>query len=71
MSGARGELVLPPAADAQVVPAGADLGVPGPAPFVTPNADFYRIDTALLVPQVSPDRLAAARCTAWSTASSS
>jgi DMSO/TMAO reductase YedYZ molybdopterin-dependent catalytic subunit len=34
------------------VPGGADLGVEGVAPFVTPNSDFYRIDTALLVPQV-------------------
>jgi DMSO/TMAO reductase YedYZ molybdopterin-dependent catalytic subunit len=25
---------------------------PGIAPFITPNADFYRVDTALLVPQV-------------------
>nr|WP_229834521.1 sulfite oxidase [Dactylosporangium sucinum] len=36
---------LPPQADAQL----ADL-----APFVTPNKDFYLIDTALVVPQVSP-----------------
>ena len=55
VSGARSQLMLPPAADPQVMPAGVDLGVPGAAPFVTPNADFYRIDTALLVPQVSPD----------------
>ena len=47
VSGARSQLVLPPAADPQVMPAGVDLGVPGAAPFVTPNADFYRIDTAL------------------------
>ncbi|WP_067865253.1 molybdopterin-dependent oxidoreductase [Nocardia shimofusensis] len=32
---------------------GADLEVPGLSPFVTSNADFYRIDTALIVPQVS------------------
>ena len=31
------------------------LDVPGLSPFVTPNDDFYRIDTALVVPQVSPD----------------
>ncbi len=30
--------------------------MPGQPPFITPNRDFYRIDTALLVPQVSPDR---------------
>jgi hypothetical protein len=28
--------------------------VPGHTPFVTPNADFYRIDTALFVPRVDP-----------------
>ncbi|WP_040798075.1 molybdopterin-dependent oxidoreductase [Nocardia higoensis] len=32
---------------------GADLKVPGLSSFVTSNADFYRIDTALIVPQVS------------------
>lgn len=36
------------------VPAGADLGVPGAVPFITPNADFFRIDTALTIPQVDP-----------------
>ncbi len=34
------------------VPEGVSVGVDGIAPFVTPNADFYRIDTALTVPQV-------------------
>jgi len=34
------------------VPAGVTVGVDGVAPFVTPNADFYRVDTALIVPQV-------------------
>jgi DMSO/TMAO reductase YedYZ molybdopterin-dependent catalytic subunit len=33
-------------------PAGADLGVPGVDPFLTPNAEFYRVDTALFVPAV-------------------
>jgi DMSO/TMAO reductase YedYZ molybdopterin-dependent catalytic subunit len=37
------------------VPAGADLGIDGVSPFVTPNGDFYRIDTALIVPQVRTD----------------
>ena len=37
---------LPPAST------GVEVGVPGVAPFVTPNADFYRVDTALVVPQV-------------------
>ena len=33
--------------------AGADLGLPGLTPFITPNDEFYRIDTALSVPRVS------------------
>ena len=37
------------------LPAGTELGTPGLTPFVTPNADFYRIDTALSAPQVPTD----------------
>ncbi|MGY0501325.1 molybdopterin-dependent oxidoreductase [Nocardia sp. FBN12] len=33
----------------------ADLRVPGLTSYITPNSDFYRIDTALIVPQVSTD----------------
>jgi DMSO/TMAO reductase YedYZ molybdopterin-dependent catalytic subunit len=33
-------------------PATVDAGVAGIAPFFTPNRDFYRVDTALVVPQV-------------------
>jgi DMSO/TMAO reductase YedYZ molybdopterin-dependent catalytic subunit len=52
---ARRALRLPtPVRTAAPIPAGADLRVPGLAPLVTPAADFYRIDTALLVPQVDP-----------------
>jgi DMSO/TMAO reductase YedYZ molybdopterin-dependent catalytic subunit len=32
-----------------------DTEVEGLSPLVTPNADFYRIDTRILVPQVDPD----------------
>jgi DMSO/TMAO reductase YedYZ molybdopterin-dependent catalytic subunit len=35
-------------------PAGADLGKSG-VPWATSNGDFYRIDTALAVPQIDPD----------------
>jgi DMSO/TMAO reductase YedYZ molybdopterin-dependent catalytic subunit len=55
VSGTRASLVLPASHDVQAVPAGADLHVPGQPPFITPNGGFYRIDTALLVPQLSPD----------------
>ncbi|MGB7363405.1 MAG: molybdopterin-dependent oxidoreductase [Rhodococcus sp. (in: high G+C Gram-positive bacteria)] len=42
-----------PESPAPPVPAGADLDVPGLTPYVTSNADFYRIDTALVVPRVN------------------
>lgn len=32
-----------------------DFGIAGTTPFVVANADFYRIDTALVVPQVPKD----------------
>ncbi|WP_446225916.1 molybdopterin-dependent oxidoreductase [Nocardia sp. IBHARD005] len=37
------------------LPPDADLRVPGLTSYITPNSDFYRIDTALIVPQVSTD----------------
>lgn len=37
------------------LPAGLETDVEGLSPLLTPNDDFYRIDTALLVPQVVPD----------------
>jgi DMSO/TMAO reductase YedYZ molybdopterin-dependent catalytic subunit len=44
--------VIPaPGETAPPVPAGADLGLEGLTPIVTPNERFYRIDTALLVPR--------------------
>ncbi|MEV4937623.1 molybdopterin-dependent oxidoreductase [Streptomyces zaomyceticus] len=49
----RASLVLPePASPAPAVPAGVRLRVPGITAFVTPNSDFYRVDTALTVPKV-------------------
>jgi len=36
------------------LPAGLDAGIPGISPFRTPDADFYRIDTALILPRVDP-----------------
>ena len=43
-----------PARRAPAVPAGAELGVPGITPLYVPNDRFYRIDTAIVVPQVDP-----------------
>ncbi|WP_160050393.1 MULTISPECIES: molybdopterin-dependent oxidoreductase [unclassified Nocardiopsis] len=45
--------VLPTPRDrAAPLPEGVDLELVGLTPFFTPNADFYRIDTALSVPRV-------------------
>nr|WP_246574018.1 molybdopterin-dependent oxidoreductase [Streptomyces genisteinicus] len=41
-----------PASPAAAIPSGAALRVPGLQPFTTPNKDFYRVDTALVVPKV-------------------
>jgi DMSO/TMAO reductase YedYZ molybdopterin-dependent catalytic subunit len=50
---ARDALQLPtPAKAAPAVPAGVQSPVAGVAPWVTPNGDFYRIDTALSVPEI-------------------
>ena len=43
---------LVPARTAPSLPADADFAKLGSPPFITPNGDFYRIDTALVVPQV-------------------
>jgi DMSO/TMAO reductase YedYZ molybdopterin-dependent catalytic subunit len=54
---ARARVRLPGAAvKAPPVPAGADLNVTGLSPFFTPDASFYRVDTDLVVPQVSPEQ---------------
>lgn len=54
---ARDAITLPSPADpAPALPAGADLSetVDGLTPLFTDNNDFYRVDTAITVPQVSP-----------------
>lgn len=37
------------------IPPDVSLGIDGVSPFITPTSDFYRIDTALVVPRVSTD----------------
>ncbi|MCU1547356.1 MAG: oxidoreductase [Arthrobacter sp.] len=50
---ARESLQLPaPAKAAPAVPAGVQSTAPGVTPWITPNGDFYRIDTALSVPEI-------------------
>lgn len=49
------QFVLPAArSTAEPIPAEAQVDLPGMPPFLTPNEDFYRIDTALAVPRVDP-----------------
>lgn len=56
VSALRGDIVLPsPASAASPIPGGADLGIRGLSSFTTPNKDFYRVDTALVVPRVDAD----------------
>ena len=49
----RAAVTLPrPADPAPALPSTVEVGVDGVVPFRVPNPDFYRIDTALVVPQV-------------------
>lgn len=55
VTAAREKLFLPaPRTAAPAVPAGADLRLDRLTPYVTANTQFFRIDTALRVPQVDP-----------------
>jgi DMSO/TMAO reductase YedYZ molybdopterin-dependent catalytic subunit len=52
---AQQSLKFPRAAEpAAALPPGVNLPVSGISPFITPNSQFYRVDTAILVPQVDP-----------------
>ena len=52
---AGGPAIPAPLEPLAAVKAGADLGIDGVAPFMTPNDAFYRVDTALQVPAVSAE----------------
>jgi DMSO/TMAO reductase YedYZ molybdopterin-dependent catalytic subunit len=48
-------LKLPaPAKPAPPLPPGTDLHIPGLSSFITPNSTFYRVDTALVLPEIAP-----------------
>ncbi len=50
----RSAVRLPAAVNsAPPLPASADLDISGLSPFITPNGAFYRVDTALIIPEVS------------------
>ena len=52
---ARAAIHFPkPAVPAPPLPAGVNLNIPGLTPFITSNANFYRVDTAIVLPQVDP-----------------
>ncbi|WP_029136944.1 molybdopterin-dependent oxidoreductase [Nakamurella lactea] len=52
VTASRAGIVLPTAADLQPAPT-VDLKTPGLTPFLTTNADFYRVDTAFAVPRIT------------------
>ncbi len=52
VTSSRAAVHLPEPVSAQPSVPGSDLGIRGLGPFLTPNRDFYRIDTSLIVPQV-------------------
>ncbi|WP_368499814.1 molybdopterin-dependent oxidoreductase [Herbiconiux sp. A18JL235] len=54
IDGIRAALKLPAARSTVAVPQGAELTIDGLSPLYTPNADFYRVDTALTVPELDP-----------------
>ncbi|NLP83710.1 molybdopterin-dependent oxidoreductase [Microbacterium sp. CFH 90308] len=54
IAGIRDALRLPAPRSKVSIPAGAELDVPGLSPLITPNSDFYRVDTALTVPSIDP-----------------
>jgi DMSO/TMAO reductase YedYZ molybdopterin-dependent catalytic subunit len=52
---ARSALRFPkPAVPAPPLPPGSNLNIPGLSSFITPDSSFYRVDTALLLPEVDP-----------------
>jgi DMSO/TMAO reductase YedYZ molybdopterin-dependent catalytic subunit len=48
-------LKLPaPAVAAPPLPPGTSLNIPGLSSFITPNNSFYRVDTAIVLPEIAP-----------------
>ena len=55
VTSAQQALRIPAAArPAPPLPAGADLKIPGLSSFITPNSAFYRVDTAIVLPEIAP-----------------
>ncbi len=52
---AQAALRIPrPADPAPKLAAGSDLRIPGLSSFITPNGSFYRVDTAIVLPEIPP-----------------
>jgi DMSO/TMAO reductase YedYZ molybdopterin-dependent catalytic subunit len=52
---ARAAIRFPkPAVPAPPLPPGTNLNIPGITPYITSNNNFYRVDTAIVLPQVDP-----------------
>ncbi len=55
VTAAQKALRLPSAATpAPTLPAGYDLKIPGLSSFITPDSSFYRVDTAIVLPEILP-----------------
>jgi DMSO/TMAO reductase YedYZ molybdopterin-dependent catalytic subunit len=55
VTAAQRSLRLPrPAVGVPALPAGADLKIAGLSSFITPNSSFYRVDTAIVLPEIPP-----------------
>ncbi|MEO8571551.1 MAG: molybdopterin-dependent oxidoreductase [Chloroflexota bacterium] len=54
-AGSAGPAIPAPLEPLAPVPAGADLGIEGVSSFITPNDQFYRVDTALQIPSIAPE----------------
>jgi DMSO/TMAO reductase YedYZ molybdopterin-dependent catalytic subunit len=52
---AQASLRIPKATHpAPALPAGSNLRIPGLSSFITPNSSFYRVDTAIVLPEIPP-----------------
>ena len=55
VASAQRSLRIPkPAVTTRALPPAVSFDIPGLSPFVTSNTSFYRVDTALVLPQVDP-----------------
>ena len=52
----RARVKVPVPSDVQKIPAAVSAQVPGQQPWITPNASFYRVDTAFTLPNVTTEQ---------------